>query len=110
MWSLRAMLSTEYIKNWTGHSMHSMTDNNVLFVNAVDTAPLNANDRGRQVRYDIEGLRAIAVLSVLIDHAFPKALTGGFAGVDIFFVISGYLIGRHLLEDIQAGHFSILGF
>src|SRR5579863_10268367 len=69
-----------------------------------------SGDRRHRVRYDIEGLRALAVLSVLIDHAFPKALPGGFAGVDIFFVISGYLIGRHLLQDIQAGQFSILGF
>jgi peptidoglycan/LPS O-acetylase OafA/YrhL len=69
-----------------------------------------AEDRRHRVRYDIEGLRALAVLSVLINHAFPKALPGGFVGVDIFFVISGYLIGRHLLQDIQAGHLSILGF
>jgi peptidoglycan/LPS O-acetylase OafA/YrhL len=67
-------------------------------------------DRRHRVRYDIEGLRALAVLSVLINHAFPSALPGGFVGVDIFFAISGYLIGRHLLQDIQAGHLSILGF
>jgi peptidoglycan/LPS O-acetylase OafA/YrhL len=65
---------------------------------------------GHRVRNDIEGLRALAVLSVLVNHEFPKALPGGFAGVDIFFVISGYLIGRHLLQDIQAGRLSILGF
>jgi peptidoglycan/LPS O-acetylase OafA/YrhL len=63
-----------------------------------------------RIRNDIEGLRALAVLSVLINHAFPTVLPGGFAGVDIFFVISGYLIGRHLLQDIQADRFSILGF
>jgi peptidoglycan/LPS O-acetylase OafA/YrhL len=62
------------------------------------------------VRGDIEGLRALAVISVLINHAYPTALPGGFVGVDIFFVISGYLIGRHLLQDIQAGRLSILGF
>ena len=61
-----------------------------------------------QVRNDIEGLRALAVLSVLTNHAFPKALPGGFAGVDIFFTISGYLIGKHLLQDIHAGRFSFL--
>ena len=60
-----------------------------------------------RVRGDIEGLRALAVLSVLMHHAFPLTLSGGFAGVDIFFVISGYLIGRHLLQDIQAGRFNI---
>jgi peptidoglycan/LPS O-acetylase OafA/YrhL len=63
-----------------------------------------------RVRNDIEGLRAFAVLAVLVNHAFPGALPGGFAGVDIFFVISGYLIGRHLLQDIRAGRLSIVGF
>ena len=66
--------------------------------------------RDHPVRGDIEGLRALAVVSVLINHAFPNALPGGFVGVDIFFVISGYLIGRHLLQDIQENRFSILGF
>jgi len=65
---------------------------------------------GHVVRGDIEGLRALAVISVLFNHAFPNALPGGFVGVDIFFVISGYLIGRHLLQDIQENRFSILGF
>ena len=65
---------------------------------------------GHRVRNDIEGLRALAVLSVLVNHAFPHALVGGFAGVDIFFVISGYLIGRHLLQDIAARRFTFLGF
>jgi peptidoglycan/LPS O-acetylase OafA/YrhL len=64
----------------------------------------------RPIRDDIEGLRALAVLSVLVNHAFPRMLPGGFVGVDIFFVISGYLIGGHLLQDIQAGRFNILGF
>ena len=63
-----------------------------------------------RVRSDIEGLRAVAVLSVLVNHAFPSVLPGGFAGVDIFFVISGYLIGRHLLQDIAWKRFTFLGF
>jgi peptidoglycan/LPS O-acetylase OafA/YrhL len=66
--------------------------------------------RDRVVRGDIEGLRALAVIAVLVNHAFPNALPGGFVGVDVFFVISGYLIGRHLLQDIQANRFSIQGF
>jgi peptidoglycan/LPS O-acetylase OafA/YrhL len=66
--------------------------------------------RDRVVRGDIEGLRALAVIAVLLNHAFPNSLPGGFVGVDVFFVISGYLIGRHLLQDIQANRFSILGF
>lgn len=63
-----------------------------------------------RVRGDIEGLRALAVLSVVLYHAFPLKLTGGFAGVDIFFVISGYLIGGRLLQGIQAGRFNIREF
>jgi peptidoglycan/LPS O-acetylase OafA/YrhL len=55
-------------------------------------------------------MRAIAVLSVLIFHAFPDALKGGFVGVDIFFVISGFLISGILLNNLQQGRFSILDF
>jgi peptidoglycan/LPS O-acetylase OafA/YrhL len=61
-------------------------------------------------RPDIEGLRAVAVLAVVAGHTSPSILRAGFAGVDVFFVISGYLIGRHLLEDIQGGEFSFLRF
>ena len=62
------------------------------------------------VRRDIEGLRAVAVLAVVVNHIMPSALWGGFCGVDIFFVISGYLIGMHLLQDIRAEQFSFLRF
>lgn len=61
-------------------------------------------------RPDIDGLRAVAVLAVVLFHAFPSALPGGFVGVDIFFVISGYLITGILLADLQAGWFSIARF
>jgi peptidoglycan/LPS O-acetylase OafA/YrhL len=61
-------------------------------------------------RADIDGLRAIAVLSVLAFHAFPKSLPGGFIGVDIFFVISGYLISKVILTTIAEHRFSITDF
>jgi len=61
-------------------------------------------------RPDIDGLRALAVFSVVIYHAFPKFLPGGFIGVDIFFVISGYLITGILISNLNAGKFSILHF
>jgi peptidoglycan/LPS O-acetylase OafA/YrhL len=59
---------------------------------------------------DIDGLRAIAVLGVVIFHAFPKALPGGFIGVDIFFVISGYLISGILYKGHNTGNFSFKEF
>lgn len=61
-------------------------------------------------RPDIDGLRALAVLAVVGFHAFPTWITGGFIGVDIFFVISGYLISTILLNSLAAGRFSILDF
>jgi len=61
-------------------------------------------------RADIEGLRAVAVMSVVACHAWTGLLPGGLAGVDIFFVISGYLIGGHLLQSIDANRFSPLDF
>ncbi|MYM68840.1 acyltransferase family protein [Pseudoduganella sp. FT55W] len=61
-------------------------------------------------RADIDGLRAIAVLSVVVFHAFPSLLPGGFTGVDIFFIISGFLIGSILLKGLQAGQFSFADF
>lgn len=61
-------------------------------------------------RPDIDGLRALAVLSVVAYHAFPGWLPGGFVGVDIFFVISGYLITSILLKALARGEFSLLDF
>lgn len=63
-----------------------------------------------QYRPDIDGLRAVAVLAVVIFHAFPAILPGGFVGVDFFFVISGYLIGGILLKSIANGTFSFADF
>lgn len=61
-------------------------------------------------RAEIDGLRAIAVLSVVAYHAFPSRLTGGFTGVDVFFVISGYLITSHIFSSLDEGKFSFLSF
>lgn len=61
-------------------------------------------------RADIDGLRAIAVLSVLAYHLKVGAFRGGFVGVDVFFVISGYLISGIILKDISCGKFSIGSF
>ena len=61
-------------------------------------------------RADIDGLRAIAVLSVVFFHGFPDFLPGGFIGVDIFFVISGYLITTIILENIRNNSFSFGNF
>jgi peptidoglycan/LPS O-acetylase OafA/YrhL len=61
-------------------------------------------------RPDLDGLRAVAVLGVVIYHAFPWVIPGGFLGVDIFFVISGYLISGILYKGHKAGNFSFEEF
>ena len=61
-------------------------------------------------RPDIDGLRALAVLSVVFFHASPHWLQGGFVGVDIFFVISGFLITKHILHTLGGGQFSFADF
>ena len=58
-------------------------------------------------RSDLDGIRAIAVLLVIICHGFPNILPGGFIGVDIFFVISGFLITSILLNDCEKNKFSL---
>jgi peptidoglycan/LPS O-acetylase OafA/YrhL len=61
-------------------------------------------------RADIDGLRAIAVLSVVVFHAFPNTFPGGLIGVDIFFVISGFLITNLINSDLQKNIFSFFNF
>jgi peptidoglycan/LPS O-acetylase OafA/YrhL len=61
-------------------------------------------------RRDIDGLRALAVLAIVTYHAFPRWLPGGFVGVDVFFVISGFLITGIISRGRDEGRFSYLGF
>ncbi len=61
-------------------------------------------------RSEIDGLRAFAVLSVIAFHAFPNLFEGGFVGVDIFFVISGFLITSHIFESLDRKQFSLINF
>jgi peptidoglycan/LPS O-acetylase OafA/YrhL len=61
-------------------------------------------------RQDINGLRAVAVAAVLLFHFHPAWLPGGFAGVDVFFVISGFLITGIIMRGLKAGTFTLSGF
>ncbi|MGC2774122.1 MAG: acyltransferase family protein [Bradyrhizobium sp.] len=80
-----------------GTDKHSAVDGRVA-IHASDYRP------------DIDGLRAIAVLSVVIFHAFPQTLRSGFVGVDVFFVISGYLITTIILTDLSIRRFTLANF
>ncbi|WP_081665579.1 acyltransferase family protein [Mycobacterium sp. UM_CSW] len=76
-----------------------------------DAGPSPAGRRGDRFRPDIEGMRAVAVGLVLLFHGYGKPFTGGFVGVDVFFVISGFLItGLLLHEQINDGRISLWRF
>jgi peptidoglycan/LPS O-acetylase OafA/YrhL len=59
---------------------------------------------------EIDGLRALAVVVVMLYHAGLQSFAGGFVGVDVFFVISGYLITFIILAEQKKRHFTLLGF
>ncbi len=61
-------------------------------------------------RPDIDGLRAISILAVVLFHAFPGRFPAGFVGVDVFFVISGYLIGGLIVDELAEGRFTFARF
>jgi peptidoglycan/LPS O-acetylase OafA/YrhL len=61
-------------------------------------------------RRDIDGLRAVAILAVLAFHVFPTGFQGGFTGVDVFFVISGFLISGIILSELREGSFTFSDF
>ncbi|NBC35417.1 acyltransferase family protein [Novosphingobium sp. FSY-8] len=74
------------------------------------SSPAQPAPKTHAYRPDIDGLRAICVGVVVAFHAFWRRDFGGFVGVDIFFVISGYLISGIILDDLAAGRFSFAGF
>jgi peptidoglycan/LPS O-acetylase OafA/YrhL len=74
------------------------------------TAQLDGGLTHLKYRDYIDGLRAIAVLSVVGFHAFPDWIFSGFVGVDVFFVISGFLISAIILTNLESNHFSYAGF
>lgn len=61
-------------------------------------------------RSEVDGLRALAVVSVILFHAGFEIFGGGYVGVDVFFVISGYLITTIIIGELNAGVFSIVNF
>ena len=65
---------------------------------------------GQVYRRDIDGLRALAIMPVLLFHTHVPGFSGGFVGVDVFFVISGYLITGIIAREIDGGAFSIVRF
>lgn len=80
-------------------------------MNYAHEATAAAGEHGTTVyRSDIDGLRALAVVSVVLFHIGLGAIPGGFVGVDVFFVISGYLITGILYREIDGGHFSLWRF
>ncbi|OQS04762.1 hypothetical protein THRCLA_03020, partial [Thraustotheca clavata] len=108
----------------TPHIYSSDTDEN--FIDEPTTTKANDDDQLLQdikcdtqhvvpqqnssYRPDVDGLRTLAVLPVVIFHAYPNAFPGGFIGVDIFFVISGYLISGILFKEFHKGTFTYTGF
>ncbi|WP_419827845.1 acyltransferase family protein [Sphingomonas sp.] len=80
-------------------------------ITAIDAAPTRARPAtGRRFRADINALRAIAAMSVVLFHFGVGGFGGGFVGVDIFLVISGLLMTQIVERGIEAGRFSIVGF
>ena len=71
---------------------------------------MNSSNQHTKYRADIDGLRAMAILPVIFFHAFPGFLPGGFVGVDIFFVISGFLISTIIFRELKQESFSFVEF
>lgn len=92
-------------------SQHAAVDGRSRAPGVIASPVARRGDGGDRFRPDIEGMRAIAVGLVLLFHGYGKPFTGGFVGVDVFFVISGFLItGLLLHEQVKAGGISIWRF
>jgi len=76
----------------------------------MESPPKGGEGSPGDYRPDVDGLRAVAVLAVVLYHVNRRLLPGGFLGVDIFFVISGFLITRNILRDLDRGRFSLREF
>ncbi|HUR21213.1 MAG TPA: acyltransferase family protein [Vicinamibacterales bacterium] len=71
---------------------------------------MEASSAARSYRPEIDGLRAVAVIAVVLFHAFEGIAPGGFVGVDVFFVISGFLISGIILRTVEQGTFTLSDF
>lgn len=80
------------------------------FFSTNSEAPPSTSRPSLAYRSDIDGIRALAVLAVVLFHFFPEHVPGGFVGVDVFFVISGFLISRIIWSELEGGTFSIRTF
>lgn len=72
--------------------------------------PSHSPGHSTQYRPDIDGLRAVAIILVLVYHAYPESLPGGYIGVDVFFVISGYLISQIIIKQTAENTFTYKNF
>jgi len=89
---------------------HGSILGNIIFISGILNRTRSASLGKAGYRGDIDGLRAIAIMLVVAFHTFPTVVPSGFIGVDVFFVISGYLIGTILLTQLERGTFSFIDF
>ena len=86
------------------------TDSAVAATPSLEAAPARSWEHAHALRDDIQWLRGLSVLAVLFYHADQALLPGGYLGVDVFFVLSGFLITRNIFPDIERGTFSYGNF